>query len=123
MMKVVSSSIQGYKDDSSHGAAELGMRLHKPYHHMTESGAPIYSSVSKSQMGYIPQRVKDKIAKQLHKNKNKELLAEVVEKTPVEGVEGYSNFQGGARCGEFRFHCGFVLWRLREKSFGHFFSH
>jgi hypothetical protein len=32
--------------------------------------------------------VKEKVAKQLHKNK--ELLAEVVVETPVEGVEGYS---------------------------------
>jgi hypothetical protein len=47
---------------------------------MTEGGAPIYSSVSKSQLGYS-QRVKEKIAKQLHKNK--ELLAEIVVKTPV----------------------------------------
>ena len=36
-----------------------------------------------SQLGYS-RRVKDKVAKQLHKNKD--LLAE----TPVEGVEGYS---------------------------------
>ena len=68
-------------------AAELGMRLHQPYPRMMESGATIYSSVSKSQMGY-KRRVKDKIAKQVHKNK--ELLAKVAAETPVEGVEGYS---------------------------------
>jgi hypothetical protein len=68
-------------------AVELGMRLHQPYPRMMESGATIYSSVSKSQMGY-KRRVKDKIAKQVHKNK--ELLAKVVAETPVEGVEGYS---------------------------------
>jgi hypothetical protein len=54
---------------------------------MTEGGAPIHSFVSKSQLGYS-QRVKEKVAKQLHKNK--ELLAEVVVETPVERVEGYS---------------------------------
>ena len=54
---------------------------------MTESGTPIYFSVSKSQLEYS-RKVKDKIAKRLHKNK--ELLVEVVAETSVEGVEGYS---------------------------------
>jgi hypothetical protein len=52
--------------------------------HMSEGGAPIYSVVSKSQMGYS-QRVKENVAKQLHKNK--ELLAEIVAETPMEGLE------------------------------------
>jgi hypothetical protein len=51
---------------------------------MTNSGAPIYSSVSKSQQGYS-RRVKNKIRKQL----NKKLLAKVVAETPVVGVEDY----------------------------------
>jgi hypothetical protein len=54
---------------------------------MIEGGAPIYSSVSKSQLGYS-RRVKEKVAKQLYKNK--EMLAKVVVETPVEGVDGYS---------------------------------
>jgi hypothetical protein len=45
------------------------------------------SFVSKSQLGYS-RRVKEKVAKQL--NKNKEMLAEVVVVNPGEGVEGYS---------------------------------
>jgi hypothetical protein len=87
MVKEASSSIQGSKDDISYRAAELGMRLRQSYPHMMESGTPIYSSVSKSQLGYF-RRVKDKIVKQLLKNK--ELIAEVVAETSVEGVEGYS---------------------------------
>jgi hypothetical protein len=43
--------------------------------------------VSKSQLGYF-RKVKDKVAKQL--NKNKELLAEVVIDNLEEGVEVYS---------------------------------
>jgi hypothetical protein len=54
---------------------------------MSEGGAPIYSSVSKSQIGYA-WRVKEKIAKQLHKNK--ELFTEVVVETTEKGVENYS---------------------------------
>jgi hypothetical protein len=54
---------------------------------MIEGGAPIYSSVSKSQLRYS-QRGKEKVVKQLYKNK--EMLAEVVVETPVEGVDGYS---------------------------------
>jgi hypothetical protein len=52
-----------------------------------ESGAPICSSISKSQLWYS-QRVKNNIGKQL--NKNKKLMAEVVADNPVVGVEGYS---------------------------------
>jgi hypothetical protein len=69
------------------GAAKLGRSISQAFPCMTEGGAPIYSFVSKSQLGYS-QRVKEKVAKQLHKNK--ELLAEVVVETPVERVEGYS---------------------------------
>ena len=54
---------------------------------MTGGGAPIYSSVSKSQLEYS-RRVKDTLAKQLHKSN--ELLIEVVVETSVEGAEGYS---------------------------------
>jgi hypothetical protein len=53
---------------------------------MIESGAPIYSYVSKSQLGYSL-RVKNNIGKQL--KKNKKLLTEVVAGTPVVGVEDY----------------------------------
>jgi hypothetical protein len=63
----------------SDGAAELGRSLIQ-----TISST---FSVSKSQMGYS-RRVKEKVAKQL--NKNKEMLAEVVVVNPGEGVEGYS---------------------------------
>jgi hypothetical protein len=52
---------------------------------LTDSGKPIYSSVSKSQKGYS-QRVKNNIGKQLIKNKN--LLAFVANTSAVEG--GYS---------------------------------
>jgi hypothetical protein len=58
------------------GAAELGIR-----------NSPLHSPVSKSQLCYS-RRVKEKVAKQLHKNK--ELLAEIVVETPVAGEEGYS---------------------------------
>jgi hypothetical protein len=56
---------------------------------MIEGGAPIYFSVSKSQLGYS-RRGKEKVVKQLYKNK--EMLAEVVVETPVEGVDGYSKW-------------------------------
>jgi hypothetical protein len=64
----------------SGGAAELGRRLSQP--------GSSTSSVSKSQSGYA-RRVKEKVAKQL--NKNKELLAEAIVVNPGEGVEGYSD--------------------------------
>ena len=63
------------------------MRLSKPYPRISESGAPSYSFVSKSQIGYA-RRVKEKLAKQLHKNK--ELFAEVVADTSEKGEENYS---------------------------------
>ena len=63
------------------------MRPRQPYPCMTERGAPIYSFVFKPQIGY-KRRVKDKIAKQAHKNN--ELLAKVVAETPAKGVGGYS---------------------------------
>ena len=68
-------------------AAELGLRLSEPFPRVPGGGAPIYSFVSKSQMGYT-QRVKEKMARQLHKNK--ELFAEVVAETVEKGVENYS---------------------------------
>jgi hypothetical protein len=61
-------------------ASVLGRRLSQP--------VSSTSYVSKSQLGYS-WRVKEKVAKQL--NKNKELLAEAVVITPGEGVEGSSN--------------------------------
>jgi hypothetical protein len=61
------------------GAADLGRSL-------SQLGAST-SSVSKSQLGHF-RRVKEKVAKQLIKNK--EMLAEVVAVNPREGVEGYS---------------------------------
>ena len=101
VVKEVLSSFEGSKVDnvesqvcssvstSSHsfGAAKLGMSLSHPFPRMSKGGAPIYSSISKSQLGYS-WRVKEKVAKQLHKNK--ELFTEVVAEIPVEGVEGYS---------------------------------
>ena len=65
------------------------MRLRLSYLGMTECGTPIYSSVSKSQLGYS-RRVKKNIGKKL--NKNKKLLAGIVVDTPVMGLEGY--FEG-----------------------------
>ena len=62
------------------------MRLSEPFPRILESGAPSYSSVSKSQIGYA-WRVKEKLAKQLHKNK--ELFAEVVADTSENGEENY----------------------------------
>jgi hypothetical protein len=61
------------------GAANLGRSLSQP--------VSSTSVISKSQLGYF-RRVKDKVAKQL--NKNKELLTEVVIDNPEEGVEEYS---------------------------------
>jgi hypothetical protein len=49
---------------------------------MSEGGTSFYSSVFKSQLRYS-RRVKEKVAKQLHKNQ--ELLAEVVAETLVDG--------------------------------------
>jgi hypothetical protein len=95
-MKEASSSVKGSKvvvKDSQvcsslkKHAAKLGLRLSKPFPRMSESGAPSYSSISKSQIGYA-RRVKEKIVKQLHKNK--ELFAEVVVETSEMGVENYS---------------------------------
>jgi hypothetical protein len=63
----------------SEGAADLGRSLSQP----VSSNSP----VSKSQLGYF-RRVKEKVAKQLIKNK--EMLAEVVAVIPGEGVEEYS---------------------------------
>jgi hypothetical protein len=54
---------------------------------MLEGAALIYSAISKSQIGHA-QRVKEKIAKQLQKNKD--LFAEVVVETVEKGVENYS---------------------------------
>jgi hypothetical protein len=68
-------------------AAELGLRLSEPFPHMLEGGAPIYSSFSKSQIGYT-QRVKEKMARQLQKNKG--LFAEVAGETVEKGVENHS---------------------------------
>jgi hypothetical protein len=53
-----------------------------------ESGTPINSSVSMSQLWYT-QRVKEKVAKQL--NKNKDLIAEVVGVIPVVGEDRVAN--------------------------------
>jgi hypothetical protein len=61
------------------GAANLGRSLSQP--------VSSTSIISKSQLGYF-RMVKDKVAKQL--NKNKELLTEVVIDNPEEGVEEYS---------------------------------
>ena len=44
------------------GVAELGVSISRSIPRMSEGGAPIYSVVSKSQMGYS-QRVKEKVAK------------------------------------------------------------
>jgi hypothetical protein len=63
----------------SDGTAELGRSLSQPV------SSTFF--VSKSQLGYS-RRVKEKVVKQL--NKNKEMLAEVVVVNPGEGVEGYS---------------------------------
>jgi hypothetical protein len=84
--KVVVEDSQVYSSSKKH-AAKLGLRLSKPFPRMSERGAPSYSSISKSQIGYA-WRVKEKIAKQLHKNK--ELFAEVVAETSEKGVENYS---------------------------------
>jgi hypothetical protein len=63
---------------------ELGLRLGEPFPRMSEGGAPIYSTVSRSQIGYA-WRVKEKINKQLQKNED--LFAKVV----IETAENYSN--------------------------------
>ena len=61
------------------GAATLGRSLSQP--------VAFTSAVSSSQLGYF-WRVKEKVAKQL--SKNKELLAETMVVSMREGVEGYS---------------------------------
>ena len=81
------AAYRGSSGGASLGAAKLGMRLRLSHPGMMESGAPIYSYVSKSQLGYSL-RVKNNTGKQL--KKNKKLLTEVVVDTPVVGVEGYS---------------------------------
>ncbi|XP_059431002.1 uncharacterized protein LOC132164496 [Corylus avellana] len=95
-MKEASLSVKGSKvvvEDSltcsisGKHAAELGLRLSEPFPRMSESGAPIYSSVSKSQIGYA-RRVKEKLAKQLQKNK--ELFADVVAEPAEKGAGNYS---------------------------------
>jgi hypothetical protein len=77
----VFSSISGSKVDiaeslvsstvstSSHSleAVELGKSLSQHFPRMSEGGAPFYFSVSKIQLGYS-RRVKERVAKQLHKN-------------------------------------------------------
>jgi hypothetical protein len=68
------------------GVAKLGRSISQAFPCMMEGGAPIYSSVSKLQLGYS-WRVKEKVSKELHKKE--ELLAEVVVETPMERVEGY----------------------------------
>jgi hypothetical protein len=95
-MKEASSSAKGSKvvvEDSQvcfsskKNTAELSLGLSEPLPRMLESGTPIYSPISKSQIGYA-RRVKEKLAKQLHKNK--ELFAEVVADTSEKGEESYS---------------------------------
>ena len=85
LANVSMAALLGLFCGSSLGAAELGMRFHYSHPGMTESGPPIYSSVSKSQLGYS-WRVNKNIGKQL--NKNKKMLAEVVADPPVVGLEG-----------------------------------
>jgi hypothetical protein len=63
----------------SNGAVELGTGSSQPF--------SLTSSVSKAQLGYS-RRAKEKVAKQL--NKNKEMLVEIVVDIPVEGVEACS---------------------------------
>jgi hypothetical protein len=74
------SALPGVKRTAStpEGAAALGRSLSQ-----TVVSTP---AVSKSQLGYF-RRVKEKVAKQL--SKNKELLAETIVASPGEGVEGY----------------------------------
>jgi hypothetical protein len=67
------------RDSLSIGVVDVGRSL-------SQSASSTFV-VSKSQLGYF-RRVKDKVAKQL--NKNKELLAEVVIDNPEEGVKVYS---------------------------------
>jgi hypothetical protein len=95
-MKGASSSVKGSKavveeslvcSSSKKNAAELGLRLSEPFPRMLEGAALIYFAISKSQIGHA-QRVKEKIAKQMQKNKD--LFAEVVVETVEKGVENYS---------------------------------
>ena len=69
--KEASLSTQGCKDPSdkvdenptlAKGVAEMGRSISQAFPCMTEGGAPFYSSVSKSQLGYS-WRVKKKVAK------------------------------------------------------------
>jgi hypothetical protein len=81
---------------SSSGAAKLGMRFRHSHLGMTESETPIYSSVSKSQLGYS-QRVKKNTGKQL----NKKMLAEAVVDPSVVGWRDIP--RGGRRDGMHHF--------------------
>ena len=84
--KVVVKDSQVCSSSKKH-AAELSLRLSEPFPRISKSGAPSYSFVSNSQIGYA-RRVKEKLAKQLHKNK--ELFAKVVADTSEKGEENYS---------------------------------
>ena len=64
----------------------MGTSLRLSHPGMTDSGTPIYSSISKSQKWYS-RRLKNSIGKQLIKNKN--LLA-FVAYTPAVEEEGFS---------------------------------
>jgi hypothetical protein len=66
-VNIVESLVCSTASTSSLGAVELGKSLSQPFPHMLEGGTPFYSFVSKSQLGHS-RRVKEKVAKQLHKN-------------------------------------------------------
>jgi hypothetical protein len=83
--KVVDEDSQVCSSSKKH-AVELSLRLSEPFSRISKSGAPSYSSVSKSQVWYA-RRVKEKLAKQLHKNK--ELFAKVVADSLEKGEENY----------------------------------
>jgi hypothetical protein len=76
-----SPALPGVKDAVSipDGAAALGRNLSQSF----DSN----SGISKSELGYF-RRTKEKVAKQL--NKNKELLAETMFASPGKGVQGHS---------------------------------
>jgi hypothetical protein len=76
-----STALPGVKDTASipDGAATLGRNISQSF----DSN----SGISKSELGYF-RRTKEKVAKQL--NKNKELLTETMFASPGEGEEGHS---------------------------------
>jgi hypothetical protein len=83
--EVGSSSVAAVRPSSQASSSSNGAAVKET---RRESGTPTNSSVSLSQLWYA-QRVKEKVAKQM--NKNKDLIAEVVGVIPMVGEDRVAN--------------------------------